>query len=97
MQLSNITEQQESFEASEVILSTLILETFTTDVEQNDSVSYNMDSWYIHTRTTNNYNFMLTTIQFALTESFLSVVDNILEVDVEVLQMSQEQSNTSAR
>ena len=91
MQLSNITEQQDSIEVSEVILSTLILETFTTDVEQNDSVSYNMFMWYcilLHTRCYT---------QFALTQSFLSVVDNILEVDVEVLQMSQEQSNTSAR
>ena len=32
-----------------------------------------------------------------LTEDFLSVVDNIINIDVETLQQTQESSNTSAK
>ena len=83
--LNNITSNEDQIGQIEIGVTTILLETLSDDVNQNRNVSEQ---------------FVLTcyiSVCVQLSEGFLVVVDNLLDVDEEDIQMSQQESNTSAR
>ena len=85
--MDDFTENSDNLGSTEVIVSVGVLLTTTEDVSGNLSVS-----WKIITR------IMYSDVIISqLTNDFLNVVDNIINVNMETLQESQESSNTSAK
>ena len=83
--MDDFTENSDNLGSTEVIISVGVLLTATEDVSGNLSVSWESNNAYSDV------------IISQLTNDFLNVVDNIINVNMETLQASQESSNTSAK
>ena len=82
--MDDITENVANLGSTEVIVSVAVLLTATEEVSGNLSVS--LESIYT------NYYYLIS----QLSNDFLNVVDNLINVDLDILQESQESFNTSA-
>ena len=89
--LKTITEDASSFGSLEVAASVTVLITTTNDVGGDRSVRLCLSVYWM----TKMSPYSLILMQ--LTEDFLSVVDNLLDVSEETLQESQRTANTSAK